>query len=478
MSKFTQQSTNPDFSEEGLKELQASFRLVDGDWKDLERTDVENPVIVSQEKARYLNVKKNDIIRLRFRNMFGQDQAERLTVIGIMKNDNIFMQPVVFLELAKAKEILGYRPWETSSIHLVITDPQKNAKKISDDIHSRLNPGLAFIYATASRGDKHQRVTVLGYKSDDDSKKKVAEILKLERGSLDKALLSDGVIVPQALAKTLNVAPGDSIAVSYEQKFEPVNAEIHYTVSAIGAPGSCPADNVILLNDEKFYDSSYYPHLPKNAPTEPVIFDLKPDNPWVGLLAPEWILLKRTATTDEATKKYLDLGKKKWKGTVVDVSTMYETASDILKLEGVLNLITLSAVMVLFFIILLGVVNTLRMTIRERTREIGTIRAIGMQKVDVRNTFMLETFFLALFASFAGIVSAFCGMWLLSRITFDMSDNPMGMLLVNSRLYFLPTFTGIFGNVLLILAIALATAYFPSRRAANLSPAKALGHFE
>ena len=190
------------------------------------------------------------------------------------------------------------------------------------------------------------------------------------------------------------------------------------------------------------------------------------------------MLLKRTYDTDEAVKKYRELGKTKWKGTVVDVSTMYETASDILKLEGVLKLITLSAVMVLFFIILLGVVNTLRMTIRERTREIGTVRAIGMQKTDVRNTFILETFFLTLFASAAGVALGFFGMWLLLRITFNMSDNPMGMLLVSGRLYFLPTFLGIAGNVLLILAIAVVTAYFPARRAANLSPAKALGHFE
>jgi ABC-type antimicrobial peptide transport system permease subunit len=52
------------------------------------------------------------------------------------------------------------------------------------------------------------------------------------------------------------------------------------------------------------------------------------------------------------------------------------------------------------------------------------------------------------------------------------------MLLVNGHVYFLPTFSGIVGNVLLIVAIAVVTAYFPARRAAELSPAKALGHFE
>ena len=48
---------------------------------------------------------------------------------------------------------------------------------------------------------------------------------------------------------------------------------------------------------------------------------------------------------------------------------MYEGASDILKLEGVLNSITFIAVLLLFFIILVGVINTLRMTIKERTRK-------------------------------------------------------------------------------------------------------------
>ncbi|HNW45402.1 MAG TPA: FtsX-like permease family protein, partial [Elusimicrobiales bacterium] len=133
--------------------------------------------------------------------------------------------------------------------------------------------------------------------------------------------------------------------------------------------------------------------------------------------------------------------------------------------------------MILFFIILIGVANTLRMTIRERTREIGTVRAIGMQRDAVRNMFILETFFLTLFSSAAGLALGFAVMWTLELIPISMQDNPLGMLLVNGRLYFLPTFAGIAENVLLIIAIAVVTAWFPARRAANLSPAKALGHF-
>ena len=77
---------------------------------------------------------------------------------------------------------------------------------------------------------------------------------------------------------------------------------------------------------------------------------------------------------------------------IISPALTLDYASEVLKLEQVLNLITIIAVLILFFIILIGVVNTLRMTIRERTREIGTIRAIGMQKKDVRNVFILESF--------------------------------------------------------------------------------------
>jgi ABC-type antimicrobial peptide transport system permease subunit len=202
-----------------------------------------------------------------------------------------------------------------------------------------------------------------------------------------------------------------------------------------------------------------------------------PEGPWEELLSREWVLLKRTNNTDDYKKKYQDIAKNKWKGTTIDVATMYETASDILKMEGVLNLITVSAVLVLFFIILLGVVNTLRMTIRERTREIGTVRAIGMQRRDVRNMFLLETLLLTLFSSAAGLLLGFAVMKGLALITFHPHDNPLGMLLVNGHLYFLPTLSGVAGSVLLITAIAVGTAWFPASRAAQLSPAKALGHF-
>jgi ABC-type lipoprotein release transport system permease subunit len=176
-------------------------------------------------------------------------------------------------------------------------------------------------------------------------------------------------------------------------------------------------------------------------------------------------------------KKNQELRKTNFYGPAIDVRTMYESASQVLELEGALNLITLIAVLILFLIILTGVVNTLRMTIRERTREIGTMRAIGVRVADVRNIFLIETFQLAFFSAVTGVVLAFIVMAVLSSFTIE-TQSVLGIFLSKKKLYFLPQAGDILRNIGMILLVSTATAYFPSRRAAKLDPAEALRHFE
>lgn len=449
-------------SEKERRELEGSFRVVEGSWDAVRDSKAENPIILSAEKARYLNVGLGDTVRVRFRDMFGQDQAARLTVAGLMRNDNIFMQPVAFLELGRAKALLGYRPWETASLSLTLSDPQRGARAAADAIHARLKPGLASIDASVNG----RAAVLFGVKSDAASRAALAARLKLSPAAVEAALRRDGALLDARTALALGVKEGTEFSASWARKFEPGRAEVKLKAAAIfnaEGPGG------VLVNDGKFY-AAYYRDLPASGAA--------PAPGWEELLSPEWTQLPRTYTTDDYKKKYQDIARSRGKGTMVDVSTMYETASDILKLEGVLNLITLSAVLVLFFIILLGVVNTLRMTIRERTREIGTVRAIGMRAEDVRNTFLLETFFLTLFSSAAGVALGFLAMELISVPVFHPQDNPLGMLLVDGRIYFLTTFWSTAGSVLLIMGIALATAWFPARRAAAMSPAQALRHYD
>lgn len=471
--------TSRKITEEQKKEYDESFTVIDGKFEDLGTSDVANAVILSKERADSLNVKKNDVISIRFRNVFGQNQSERLTVIGVLTNDNLFMQGVMFCELKNVKSMMGYRPYESANIHIKIKDPKNRAIQVADKIHSALTPGPAFIagQVRSVSTSKTSGATIIPFRGDDESEKLISSSFALVQGKMEDVLSSDGAMISSKLAASLGINSGDTVMLRYSSKFEKRFVSFKLHINGVFASDMQKGDNTIYLHEALFYPRFYdaLPDLDKDIadafiPANSVAF--KP------ALGQEWELLARTRNTDELKKKYAGQARKKIRSTTIDVNSMYESASDVLKLESVLNIITLSAVLILFFIILIGVVNTLRMTIKERTKEIGTLRAIGMQKRDVWGIFMIETSFLSLFASFAGTLFALVLMKLLTLIKFNVTDNPLGILLVSNRLYFLPSFGNVLFNITLILAITVITAYFPARRAANLSSAEALRHYE
>lgn len=464
-------------SEETRKEVEDQYRMVIGKWEDISSPAVENAVIMSDEKAAYLKVKKGDTLSLRVKNIYGQDQALRATVVGVFRNTNIFMNVVTFMELKNVKRIMGYTSDETADITFTLRDPQRHAVALAQTLHAALKPEVAVIRGEAAVRGSSWAATVLGFKTDEASKALLEAHVNVSGGDPAKVFSKEGVYVSSATAHRRRVKLGDTLEFTYRNKYQTGTTTIRHPVTGWFEATPSVTEETILLSEQKFYDTYYY-HLPESAQVSGVRL---PDERHVlaPALATEWVLLPRSLTTDDLRRVIREMGEGKWKGTTIDVRTMYESASDIIKLESVLNLITLSAVIILFFIILIGVVNTLRMSIRERTREIGTLRAIGMQKADVRRIFVSETFFLSLFACLAGTVLAMGVMAGLSTIRFDIGNNPFfDMLLINGRLHFQPSFMGIVGNVSFILAMALVTAYVPARRAANLPPSKALGHYE
>jgi ABC-type lipoprotein release transport system permease subunit len=464
-------------SEELQKEYMASFNVVEGSYKDILRKDIENPLILSKQKAASLNVKMNDTIRMRFKNIYGQDQAARAVVVGIMANDNIFMQGIMFVELKNIKKILGYSPQECGNIQIILKNPVRDSINIADRLHEALKPGPAFIAGLVVNYNAKAEATILPFMADENSKKIIKESFKLAAGRMDDVLAKDGVMIGRKLAAVIGAYPGAKVTIAFKPKFEDKTAVFTCKINGIFVDSPATGDKTIYMHESLFY-KNFYENIPDLMKDKDRAFIPPNDAFFKKALGTEWVLLDRTATTDDATKKMAQVSKKKIKAATMDVATMYETASDILKLESALNLITLIAVLILFFIIVLGVINTLRMSIRERTREIGTIRAIGMQKKDVRTIFILETISLTFFASICGTILSFIVMGLLSLIKFNVVDNPMGILLLNQHLHFLPTVSGIIFNIVFILLIAAATAYFPAKRAAKMSAADALRHYE
>lgn len=460
------------------KDFYHYLKLVTGNFTDFETEQYHNPLILSTEKAKALNVGLHDVVRVRLQTINGQQQTDTLTVIAITQSQNMFMDMAVFLRDVNLKKLVGMKPHETGGLQIILND-STTAGRQADRLYQVLTPNLAVIPAQLSVQSEKVSVRLVPFYRDPELVGQLTANIRLVSGQAREAFGKDGVLISHALALSLGVRPGDKLSVSYANKFvddTPVTT-INLTVAATyQISGNRLSSEVLLLSEDLFY-RPYYRHPPRL--TDPHLLAGLPvsGNLLYPVLGKEWTRLPRTATSEAYMKKFKKLTEKHSAVAAMDVRTMYETASSVLQMEKVLNLITLCAVLILFFIILIGVVNTLRMTIRERTREIGTVRAIGMQRRDVRNIFMLETLLLTFTACAVGTLLGFVAMGLMGLHVFS-NAGAFSIVLVDYHLHFVPTVWGITSSFVLILLIAAATAYFPARRAARMSVANALGKYD
>jgi len=452
--------------------------MIEGSLADFSNPSIENPVIIYSDRAKSLRVRLKDIVNVRMRTINNQSQSARLTIVAILRSNNIFEGTAMFINLNNLKSLIGLKPHETGSIYInfnKVNDP-RSAIQEADKLAKLLVPGVAVICGEAHFKKNTSSATALGFTEEKKSRDLMAGHLSIVSGSLPDEKSEDGALISKKLATDLGLKRGDSFTYRYRNKYDDITTENKYRTTGIFESKDIPDAGVLLLNERSFY-KTYLDNLPADAHAYKSAFIPDKKSPLYPVFTPEWKVLQRTATFDELQKKISDVVRSKWKGPWLDVRTMYESADFILKLEAALNLVALIAVLILFFIILIGVLNTLRMTIRERTREIGTIRAIGMQKSDVKYLFISETVLLTAIACTCGLLMAFLMMWIVSRFTIN-TDSVLSILLVDRRLYFLPTVATIMRDFFLILIMAAFTAYFPAKRASNLSAVEALRHFE
>jgi len=111
----------------------------------------------------------------------------------------------------------------------------------------------------------------------------------------------------------------------------------------------------------------------------------------------------------------------------------------------------------------LGTMNTMLMSVFERTREIGTLRALGWRKVRILRMILAEALILSLIGCFAGIVLA-AGLVALTGLFPALSSLGKAPLSGNAVL------TGLF----VALVLGAIGGVYPAWRAARLRPIEAL----
>ena len=189
---------------------------------------------------------------------------------------------------------------------------------------------------------------------------------------------------------------------------------------------------------------------------------------WVGSMFVDLDALRANGGDELDFRVYVSGGEE----AINSVAVAYASA-DVLDKDAFLDVVSteIDTMLAMFYallmlavvIALLGIANTLALSIHERTRELGLLRAVGMGRSQVRSTVRWESIIIAVFGTTLGLaIGTFFG-WVTVRA---MADEGIDTLTV-------PVGSLAIVTVIAALAGAMA-AVMPARRAAKLDVLNAL----
>ena len=322
-------------------------------------------------------------------------------------------------------------------------------------------------------GDNNTRTQFSGMNWDRESEVKNGFVLK--DGSLDSLDEEQGILINEKLAENLDVHINDMIIGKLQTVTGQTNvgdfkvigilkgtdmlssltsyANIKYVNKLIGIPEDDYQTIYLSLESLDDVDSSadiLYDKLSDK-------YQMKPRNTFTG------------PSMSFAMKKEAD----DWVGQRYSLMTVTEMVGFLDQLVGIVDNISLVVLILLFLIIIVGVANTFRMIMYDRVKEIGSMRAMGMQRGGIRAIFLYEGFFLSLAGAFSGIIFAAIVMFGLSFINLG-TESAATFFLRDGHLVFLPVIFPLVRNIILVSVLTVLAVLFPANSAAKLDPAKAI----
>ncbi|HEV7842917.1 MAG TPA: ABC transporter permease [Pyrinomonadaceae bacterium] len=120
-----------------------------------------------------------------------------------------------------------------------------------------------------------------------------------------------------------------------------------------------------------------------------------------------------------------------------------------------------------------GIANTMIMSILERTREIGIMKAIGAEDREIKLIFFVEAGVIGLTGGILGVLAAWGIDGVANRLAYRFILQPQGAAYLD--FFAIPAFLWL-GAILFAVLVSILAALYPAARAARIDPVKALRH--
>jgi ABC-type lipoprotein release transport system permease subunit len=301
------------------------------------------------------------------------------------------------------------------------------------------------------------------------------EVLQIIEGRIEDLEQPNTVMLFEAQAKRLESKIGDSITLS-APTMGGVNNTVDVRVVAIASDVGwmsaislfMPKDtvrNLYQMRPEATGAVQIYLKDPERGAE--VIEKLKPVLETEGFRLmesdprPFWMKFETVAGQD-------------WVNQKLDLTTWKEEVSFLLWILTGFNALRWSLLGVLLVVIVVGIMNAMFMSIRERTREIGTMRAIGMSRGAVQRMFLVEASSLGVIAAFIGAACGVGTVLLVNAAHIKIPNEAFQAILMSDVLLLALKPMNVVVAILVITVVTCIAAFAPARRAARLRPIGAL----
>ena len=167
----------------------------------------------------------------------------------------------------------------------------------------------------------------------------------------------------------------------------------------------------------------------------------------------------------QVRQKITDLGFSSF--SIVDeidqIRTVFLIIDSVLGLLGGISLLVAS----------FGIANTMIMSILERTREIGIMKAIGAEDREIKLIFFVEAAVIGVVGGIVGVLVAWGIDGLANRLAYRFILKPQGASFID--FFSMPIYLSL-GAILFALVVSILAALYPASRAARIDPVRALRH--
>ncbi|HUH97449.1 MAG TPA: ABC transporter permease [Anaerolineales bacterium] len=255
---------------------------------------------------------------------------------------------------------------------------------------------------------------------------------------------AEGILIGQPIAARLGLKAGDPLNLSVNTSNGDVQQQV-FTVRGIYTTNTFAFDNGTIL----------MPLAKAQALTQTQ-----------NHASTIFVLLKNTADTDRVAAAL--------KGSGLKVLTWTDLNALIVGWET-----TAESYIAIFYLIILAItasviINTLIMSVYERTREIGVLSAIGMKGGRIMGLFLAESSLLAVGGVIMGLVLGLLGVALFNIKGYYIGNMGLSGIMITNTIYARLTLSDTINVTLLTFVVTILSGLYPAVMASRLEPVAAL----